>query len=254
MGGVLAEKVAFASQPFSVAVCDYSSEKTEAIRVKYPVIVTTAEEIAKNSNIVVLGVKPQVMAQTLEQIKNGLSENQGVVLLSMAAALSIEAIVKMAGKEYPTIRIMPNTPCRKGKGVLLYACQNVSQQVEDIFQTAFSSVGSLYKIEESQMDALGALTGCGPAFAYLFAEGLAQGAEACGIEKKQAIEYAARVLIGAGEMLLDKETPSALVEKVCSPGGTTIEGVKVLKNGSFLQDSANAVKAAYERTLEMKKQ
>ena len=253
MGGVLAEKVASAAQPFSVAVCDYFQEKAEAIREKYPVVVTTAEEIAEQSKIVVLGVKPQAMEQTLTQIKGCLEKNEGVVLLSMAAALSIEAILNVTGKEYPMIRIMPNTPCMKGKGVLLYACRKTSEQTENAFQTAFSNVGALYKMEEEDMDAVGALTGCGPAFAYLFAEGLAQGAAACGVEKKQAVEYAARILIGAGEMLLGEETPEVLTKKVCSPGGTTIEGVKILENGAFLQDSANAVVAAYKRTLELKK-
>ncbi|MBQ8310606.1 MAG: pyrroline-5-carboxylate reductase, partial [Clostridia bacterium] len=105
-----------------------------------------------------------------------------------------------------------------------------------------------------KIDAASALSGCGPAFAYLFAEGLADGAVECGLARDQANLYAAQTLLGAAKLLLESgKHPGELKDAVCSPGGTTIAGVHALENGAFRATAMNAVVAAYEKTLKLKK-
>ena len=110
------------------------------------------------------------------------------------------------------------------------------------------------KLPEEKIDAASALSGCGPAFVYMFAEALADGAVECGLARDKANVYAAQTLIGAAKMLLETgKHPGELKDAVCSPGGTTIAGVHALEDGAFRACVMDAVNAAYERTLELKK-
>ena len=109
------------------------------------------------------------------------------------------------------------------------------------------------KIDESKIDAASAVSGCGPAFAYMFIEALSDGAVECGIPRDKAIQYAAKMLSGSADMVLETGMhPGALKDAVCSPGGTTIAGVHALENGAFRSAAMNAVTSAYKRTLELK--
>ena len=112
----------------------------------------------------------------------------------------------------------------------------------------------LSKIDEKKIDAATAISGCGPAFVYTFIDALAQGGVECGIPYEQAIEYAAQTLIGSAKNMLErKETPEKLTRDVCSPGGSTIEGVKHLKNNDFEKIVSGAVCASFKRTQELGK-
>lgn len=253
MGGTLADAVAKTVGGENVAVYDCDENKSLALQTARGVAVLEGTALVRACKFVVLGVKPQVMEVALAPLKDGFAENEGVVLITMAAGLSIAAIRAMAGGEYPVIRIMPNTPCALGKGVILYATDGVSADEEKAFLEAFAGAGYLDKVTENDVDGAGALTGCGPAFAYVFAQSLAEGAAACGIPMEKAIVYAAKTLIGAGEMILEKGDPEQLTKNVCSPGGTTLAGVKALDDGDFRAVAKSAVTAAYKRTLELKK-
>ena len=252
MGGTLAATVATTVGGERVAVYDRDESKSGALRDRYGVAILDGAQLAKECKFVVLGVKPQVMAGALEELRSALAENENVTVVTMAAGLSISAIRAMAGGAYPVIRIMPNTPCALGKGVVLYATDGVSEENEQAFLQAFAGAGYLDKVSESDVDGAGALSGCGPAFAYVFAQSLADGAAACGIPMEKAIVYAAKTLIGAGEMILAHGDPEQLTKNVCSPGGTTLAGVKALDDGNFRTVAKSAVTAAYARTLELK--
>ena len=253
MGSALVAAAAKTIAGEQIAVCDHNAHKLSPLQTAYGVQITTAEDIAKNARFVVLGVKPQSMAQTLAPLQSALAQNPNVILVSMAVGLTIGNIQACAGCQYPTIRCMPNTPCMVGAGTVLYAVDGVQQQSEIDFLNVFSGAGKFFLMSEEQIDCAGALSGCGPAFYYLFANGLVQGAKACGVDEAQALQLAAQTMLGAAEMLLEFGDPITLKNNVCSPGGTTLAGVTALEKGELEQVAAAAVTSAYERTLQLKK-
>ena len=252
MGGVLA-KAAAKTLKNQVAVCDHTPEKIAALIDEDGATKMSAEEIAKKTKFVVIGVKPQVIEQVLSSCSPAFSENHSLVLVSMAAGVSIAAIRHFAGIDCPVIRIMPNTPCMLGKGAVLYATEGVSKADETEFLEIMQSAGVFFSMEENLIDAAGSLSGCGPAYYYLYANGLACGVEKLGVDRETAMRLAAQTMIGAGEMLLQYADPIDLKNRVCSPGGTTLAGVAALEKGNLEQVAASAVEAAYIRTLELKK-
>ena len=138
--------------------------------------------------------------------------------------------------------------------MILYDVNNaVTDREIQGFLNGLSAAGRLDRIPERLIDAAGSLSGCGPAFVYLFAEALADGGVECGLPRDKALLYAAQTLLGAGKMLLETgKHPGVLKDAVCSPGGTTIAGVHALENGAFRADAMNAVKAAFEKTQALK--
>ena len=201
---------------------------------------------------VFLGVKPQMMAEVLKPLQPTLAEKKPV-LITMAAGLTMETIEKMAGTRIPVIRIMPNTPVAVGKGTILY-CRN--DLVEDavlaevLHDLRFAGVLDL--LEEGLIDAACTVSGCGPAYAYMFLDALAEGAVACGVPREKALRYAAATMEGAAQMFLTTgQHPDALKDAVCSPGGSTIEGVKVLEEQGLRDTVKEALAAAYRRNLEL---
>ncbi|MBP5348993.1 MAG: pyrroline-5-carboxylate reductase, partial [Clostridia bacterium] len=188
----------------------------------------------------------------LSAIRPTLAES--TVLVSMAAGMSVAAI-ENAIPSKPVIRIMPNTPCSVGRGLILYA-KNALVSDDDLsaFLAGFSKAGTLVPIAEDKIDAASAVSGCGPAFAYLFVEALADAGVECGLARADAQKFAALMLEGSAKMVLETgRHPGELKDAVCSPGGTTIAGVRALEEGGFRSAAMNAVRAAYLRTLELKK-
>ena len=172
----------------------------------------------------------------------------------MAAGLTIARIRELAGGNYPVIRIMPNTPSSIGEGMILYTCSSdITKTEEKVFLEAMSGAGRLSALPEHQMDAGSAVSGCGPAFVDLFIEALADGGVACGLPRAAAMEYAAQMVLGAAKLILESgKHPGELKDAVCSPGGTTIQGVRTLEEAGFRGAVMDAVIAAYEKTLELK--
>ena len=253
MGGALARAVAKAVGGQNIAVNDYCTEKAQAFAKECGATVLSAQEIASQCKFIILGVKPQNMQETVYAIIPQLRENKNAVVITMAAGISISAIRSFIGLDLPVIRIMPNTPALVGEGMILYDCLGVSPADEQAFKDAFAKAGVIDKLPEDKIDAASALSGCGPAFVYAFAEALADGAVECGVPRDKAATYAAQTILGAGKMLLAFGHPADLKDAVCSPGGTTIAGVHALEKGAFRSAAMDAVFAAYKRTLELKK-
>lgn len=254
MGGALCKAVSKSAKDIFIA--DHFAEKAEALAGLTGGKTADNKEIAESCGYIFLGVKPQMMAEMLGGIKDSLKENSGVVLITMAAGLSIDTIRKMAGGNYKVIRIMPNTPVEVGEGEILYTKgDNVSDEELEFFLENMKYAGKLTAISEDLMDAGCSLSGCGPAFVYMFIRGLAEGGIECGIDEKTATAMAAQTVIGSAKLLMESgEAPADLIEKVCSPGGSTIEGVKSLDNDNLEDVIVEAVKAAYKRNIELGKQ
>lgn len=212
-------------------------------------------DIAKYCQFIFLGVKPQMMQEVLWEIAPILKQRTDrFVLVSMAAGLSMETIQKLAGGPYPVIRLMPNTPCGIGSGMILYSRTKVHMEEMVFFLHLMKAAGRFDEISESSIDAGSAVSGCGPAFAYLFAEALADGGVACGLPREKAVEYAAQMLYGSADMILKTgKHPGELKDAVCSPGGSTIQGVRALEQGAFRSSVIEAVIQAYEKTKELGK-
>ncbi len=252
MGGALASACLKVVDGKKVAVCDFDEAKVKKFE-EQGATPSTAEEIAKHAKFIVLGVKPQVMESAVSAIKESLQARTDAVVVTMGAGVSISAIRQFAGCPLPVVRIMPNTPVLVGEGMILYCIDGVSEDDEKAFLDGFSKAGKFDKIPESEIDAGSALSGCGPAFVYAFGKALIEGAIACGVPEDKALLYTAQTMRGASKMLETYGDPDTLIKNVCSPGGTTIEGIKSLQNADFETITANAVKASYKRTLELKK-
>ena len=250
MGGALIRAAAKTTKDIMIA--DFDADKANLLADELGLVVSDNKTIAQKCDRIFLGVKPQVMAEMIGGIKNILAEKKPL-LISMAAGLSTDKIKEFAG-DMPIIRIMPNTPVSVGVGVILYCSNGVSDDVVNDFVGDMQYSGKLYSIDESLMDAGCSVSGCGPAFMYTFASAVAKGGEECGLDKHQAIEFAAATMMGAAKMLLTSDkTPDELTSAVCSKGGSTIEGVTVLKNSEFENIVVECIKAAYKRNKELGK-
>lgn len=210
--------------------------------------------IATTCERIFLGVKPQMMQEVLAPLKSFLQQRKPL-LISMAAGLRTEKIEEFAGTSLPVIRIMPNTPVAVGCGMTLY-CHNalVEKSTLEDFLKDVAPCGQWDMLDEPLIDAAGVVSGCGPAYMYMFMDALAEGAAACGIPKDKALSYAAATMLGAARMVqLDGRSPEELKNAVCSPGGSTLAGVKVLDDQKFGQIVMDCVKAAYKRNQELGK-
>ena len=214
----------------------------------------SAEEIADTCGCIFLAFKPHMMAELLLPLRGALQRRKPL-LITMAAGLSISRIEQMAGGALPVIRIMPNTPVAVGAGMTQYCCNGlVSDAMKAAFLAAMAPSGRLDALEEGLMDAASALSGCGPAYMYLFLEALADGAVACGIPRAKAMEYAAATMAGAAKMVQETGLhPGALKDAVCSPGGSTLAGVRVLEQHGFRGAAMDCVAAAYEKNQKLGK-
>lgn len=255
MGGALARAVCRTVPGEAVLLANRTPEKAAALAAELGCRTADDRTAAETADLLFLGVKPQMMGDLLSELAPVLAVRTApFTLVSMAAGLSIARIQEMAGGNYPVIRIMPNTPVSVGEGMILYACgENVTQEAETAFLSALAGAGRLSPLPEDKMDAGSAVSGCGPAFADLFLEALADGGVACGLPRAAALEYAAQMLLGSAKLALESgQHPGVLKDAVCSPGGTTIQGVRTLEQAGFRGAVMDAVIAAYERTLELK--
>lgn len=256
MGGALATAAAQIMSPEDIYLNNRTMAKAEALAEKLGCKTASAEFIAANCDYIFLGVKPQMMAGMLSSISETLSSrNDYFVLVSMAGGLTMAEIRTMAGADYPVIRIMPNTPVSVGCGLIQYdKTENVSVDALESFLSNMAWAGILDPLHETLIDAGSALAGSGPAFADMFIEALADGGVACGLPRVKAMVYAAQMLQGAARLMLESgKHPGELKDAVCSPGGSTIVGVRTLEQRGFRAACMEAVEATFRRSKELGK-
>ena len=255
MGGALARAACKSIPSDQVFLANRTVEKAKALAEELECRVADNEAIAQSADLIFLGVKPQYMQGLLEDIGPILEKRESrFILVSMAAGLTIPRIRELAGKDYPVIRIMPNTPSAIGEGMVFYDCsENVTKPEEKIFLESLSGAGRLAPLADHLMDAGSAVAGCGPAFADLFLEALADGGVACGLPRALALESAAQMMVGTAKLVLATgKHPGQLKDEVCSPGGATIQGIRALEEAGFRGAVMDAVIAAWEKSTELK--
>ena len=271
MGSALAKAVAakgraaFHGEGTSILLANRTPAKAEALAKEVGGSAVSNKDAAAKADYLFLGVKPQMMADMLSEIGPVLKEREKAagaggagrfILVTMAAGLTMQRIAEMAGCSCPVIRIMPNTPASIGKGVILLSRNGLvtDEEMQD-FLDLLSEAGLLGVMPEHLIDAGSAVSGCGPAFVYMFIEALADGGVACGLPRADAYRYAAQMVAGSAEMVLHGlpgTHPGALKDAVCSPGGTTIQGVRELEEAGFRGAVMDAVIAAYEKTVALR--
>ena len=234
-----------------IAVADFS-ERSKEFAKELGIKHTDNETLVKECDRIFLAVKPHIMASCLAPLKDLLTEKKPL-LISMAAGVEIARIEALVGTKLPIIRIMPNTPTAVGKGVILY-CRNelVSDEILADWLKDMAPCGIVDALQENLIDVASALSGSGPAYMYLMIEALADGAVACGLPRDKAMTYAAATMEGAAKMFLASgQHPGTLKDAVCSPGGSTIAGVRVLEDKSFRSAAMECVVAAYNKNREL---
>lgn len=254
MGGALATAAAKSVSGDKIAISDHDSEKATKLADSLGAAYADNKDIIENAKYIFLGVKPQMLADLFDEIAPILNQRKDeFVLVTMAAGTPISRISELAKGDYPIIRIMPNTPVSIGKGIILY-CSNDKISDTSEFVDIMKYAGTLDEIPENLIDAASCITGCSPAWIYMFIEALSDGGVKCGLPREKAIRYAADALVGSASLVLESgKHPGLLKDEVTSPAGTTIEGVYALEAGAFRGTVIDAVAAAYERTLELKK-
>lgn len=255
MGGTLA-RAAAKTNCGRIMLSDRDTQKANILAGEIHATVLDNNALLNECDYIFLGVNPQVLPSLLKEISQILSIRVcKPVLISMAAGISIASIEEIVGDEYPIIRIMPNTPAGVGEGMILY-CTNsaVCEKSLSEFKMIMNAAGKLDQIDEKLIDAAGCVSGCGPAFAYMFIQSLADGGVECGLPRDKALIYAAQTVLGAAKTVLETDRhPDRLKDEVCSPGGTTIAGVHALEDAAMRSAVMDAVVAAYNRTLELNK-
>lgn len=240
-----------------IALYDKDSEKAVGLSEKLAgVVCNSEEEVVKNSEIVVFAVKPNVLSSVLEKASGCLEglKTRHPVFVSIAAGISLSSIEEYLPEE-AVIRVMPNMPALTGNGMIgLTGNSFVKKEVLEAVSSLLSGAGLTDIVPESMMDAVTAVSGSGPAFVFMFIQALADGAVKCGMPRQQAVKYAAQTVMGSAKTVLETgRHPEELKDSVCSPGGTTIDGVQKLEEYGFRNSVMKAVEAAFLKSKAMGK-
>ena len=229
----------------------------QSIRKQFGVSVTTDNRYcAEQADMVVLAVKPQVMASVCSDIAP-VVQNPRPLMVSIAAGLEASTLDEWLGGGLPLVRLMPNTPSLVGKGAAgLYANDQVKEKQKTMVESVFNSIGSALWVEdESLLHAVTALSGSGPAYFFLMLEALEEAATDAGIAGETARALAIQTMAGAAEMAGRSEhAPGQLKRNVMSPGGTTEQAIQTFEEGGMRDLVKKAYSAAYKRSGEMAKE
>ena len=250
MGEALLTGMLGSISPSDITFFELNDERATYISQKYNVSRSTSIANTASSSYLLLCVKPDGIVPVITEIKNhGLTKQ---VLISIAAGVSLQKMQSAAGSNAKIIRTMPNTPALLKKGVTAIAQNgNLSTDEMNFALNIFSSVGEVIQLDERHFDAVTGLSGSGPAYVYLFIYSLMQAGIHEGLTADVSKKLAVETIIGAAEMVKNSdEHPSSLIDKVSSPGGTTIRALASFEKDGFKDSVINAVKAAAHRSRE----
>ncbi|MFH1683556.1 MAG: pyrroline-5-carboxylate reductase [Candidatus Margulisiibacteriota bacterium] len=255
-GGKMAEAlISRLGAPHKIIASDISRQRLNYLRKKYKIKITTDNlDVFSSAEVVILAVKPQNMAGVLMGLRNAERvTSKRKIIISIAAGVPINYLQKnLPGCQI--IRTMPNNPSLVGAGMTAIAKgKSVTRYALRVTKRIFETVGEVIEVPERLMDAVTGLSGSGPAYVYLMIEALASAGEKLGIAKKEAEKLAVQTVLGAAKTMRETgKTAKELIAMVTSPGGTTIEGLKVLEKRKFSEAIVSAVKAAAEKSKKLK--
>lgn len=249
IGGIINANIV----PAENVICSDPSElKLKDLQSRYGVSTTTNNvEVATKADILVLSVKPQFYPQVINEIKAQVNDNTIIVVI--AAGQKIENIKKLFERKIKVVRAMPNTPALVGEGMAaLSPCPMTLPEELDLICNIFNSFGKCEIINENLMDAVTAVSGSSPAFVFMIIEAMADAAVLEGMPRDKAYTFAAQAVLGSAKMVLETgKHPAQLKDMVCSPGGTTIEGVSILEEDGLRASLIKAIKATAKKSKDM---
>ena len=245
IGGILRKGV---FEKNEIIVSNLTEEGSRKSREKLGVVTTMDNrEVVKNAKIVILAVKPQFYEEVIGEVKDCLTPEHMIV--GIAPGKTLAWLEEKAGLPLKVVRFMPNTPAQVGEGMTaVCANERVSKEGLDEILKITDSFGCTEVIPERLMDAAGAVGGCAPAYVFMFIEAMADAAVSQGMPRKQAYKFASQTVLGSAKMVLETgRHPGDLKDMVCSPAGTTIEGVRTLEKNGFRSAVFEALTAAAEK-------
>ena len=234
----------------------FDSDHNKLLEFAGQVSATACESSAaavEGADVVLLAVKPQVIENAVSAFAPKVPEN--AILVSIAAGVSISRLRRMMQPNIALARVMPNTPAMVGSAVSAVCYDRASHLQKQQVESLLNSCGLVFPVQEKLMDAVTGLSGSGPAYVMLIIEAMADAGVLEGLPRDMAIRMAAMTLLGSARLVLDSGLhPAVLKDQVCSPGGTTIEAVKVLEEHGLRASLINAVSAAAEKSRELSAQ
>lgn len=219
--------------PADIAGFDPASEAGRAAAAELGVRPCGSLEEAAAADLVILAVKPQVMPSVLEELRR--CDLSGKLIISIAAGRDLAFLQAGLGRDVAIVRVMPNINAKVGAAVSAFAANSLcGEAVKNAVRELFAAVGVTLELPESLFSVFTAVAGSSPAFTYMYIDALARAAVRGGIPRDKALSVAAGAVYGSARMILESgEHPCALADQVCSPGGTTVEGVCVLQECGF---------------------
>ncbi|QHM70091.1 pyrroline-5-carboxylate reductase [Mixta intestinalis] len=243
IGGLVASDQINAAQ---IWVYDHKSETNQAMAQQYGInAAQSAEEVAREADILFGAVKPNVILKVLKDVASVL--NKETLVVSIAAGVTLDALAMALGHDRKIVRVMPNTPALVNEGMTSVTPNALvtPEETEEVL-SVFNSFGKAAVVPEYLIHAVVGVSGSAPAYVFMFIEAMADAAVLGGMPRAQAYQFAAQAVKGAAQMVLETgKHPGELKDMVCSPGGTTIEAVKVLEEKGF----RSAIIAAMEQCM-----
>lgn len=249
LGGLIKSSFVNCSEIIVSTKTESSSKK---LKDEFDVLITLDSKIvARESEILILAVKPNMYNEVIEEIKGELTEDK--LIITIAAGITINKMEEWLGDDTKIIRTMPNTPALVGEAMsAMCPNENVSKEQVEYCIKMFESFGECLQLEEKYFDAFIAVAGSSPAYVFMFIEAMADGAVKLGIPRIKAYKMAAQSVLGSAKMVLQTgKHPGELKDAVCSPAGTTIEAVAELEKLGFRNSIIQAMEKCADKSKNM---
>ncbi|MDD3268989.1 MAG: pyrroline-5-carboxylate reductase [Syntrophomonadaceae bacterium] len=236
-----------------ILVNDVDVARRSLFQQEFSVTPVEQNELVKSSRLVILAVKPQQVRSVLASTREFWTSDH--LLISVAAGITTATLENEIGIHLPVVRVMPNTPCLVGEGVLaISGGRHASATDVQLVEKMFNSLGKTLVVDEKYMDAVTAVSGSGPAYIFLVVESLINAALQVGLDANMARNLVLNTISGSISMIEQSgEHPAVLREQVCSPAGTTIAGIRQLEENGIRKAFFQAVEKAYQRSIELGK-
>lgn len=234
-------------------VSDLYPEKLQEFSSLYDFYLGDNEQVACNADILILSVKPYMYKDVIEEIRDMIKTD--AIVVAIAAGISIQDLYDMFGRELKVVKVMPNTPALVGEAMSAIAYgELMDKHDQKDIMAIFESFGKCAEVKENMMDAVTVVSGSSPAYFFMIIEAMADAAVLEGMPRSDAYTFAAQAMLGSAKMLLEtKKHPGELKDMVCSPGGTTIEAVKVLEEKGLRAAIMDGMHACAEKSRKMSK-